>query len=76
MLLLATDEVSDEPRAHLSMVGRALQNYSRDFFFTGQNSDFWSKSVSTRDQWQSPTLQIFVWACPTQPLARVDERWI
>ena len=57
------------------MVGRALQNYSRAFFFTGQNPDFWSNTVCTHDQWQSQS-PIFIWAYPTQPLARVDENSI
>ena len=34
------------------------------------------KLARAHDQWQSPTLPIFVWACPTQPIARVDENQI
>ena len=37
--MMATDEVSDEPKAHLWMAGRALQRYIGDFFFTGQNPE-------------------------------------
>ena len=38
-LQLTTDEVSDEPKAHLWMAGRALQCYIGDFFFIGQNPE-------------------------------------
>ena len=41
--MVATDEVPDEPKAHLWMAGRALQICIREIFFTGQNPDFWSK---------------------------------
>ena len=41
--MVATNEVSDEPKAYLWMAGEALQGLLGDFFFTGQNPDFWSK---------------------------------
>ena len=37
--MMATDEVSDEPKAHLWIAGRAVQCYIRDFFFSGQNPE-------------------------------------
>ena len=40
--MMATDEVPDDRKA-LQMVGPALHGCIRDFFFNGQNPDFWSK---------------------------------
>ena len=75
-LQLTTDEVSDEPKAYLWMAGRALQCYLRAFFLLARISISGQKSLRVRDQCHSPTLPIFIWACPTQPLASVDENSI
>ena len=39
--MLATDEVPGEPKVYFWMAARALSGYIGDFFFTGQNPDFW-----------------------------------